>query len=239
MTVRQHRATRARRRLRTISACCVTLHCNVIKRPLIWQSGGRSRPAFNQPAWVNALDAITRGESQSANRMAWTDDLDEWPIDKGRCTPDSPKISVSGVFITKNAMESPESSGWVATAAGFSCAVVENDSCFRLTTPETDKPTYVPYSPNPGRMTPPKPSRSLLDEIRWKCVLMLAHLQLALGSYVLVMRSARPQDDPYLRPWKAARDGTWLLLLVLAYLQYYFMDVHAQIAALPALNVRV
>jgi hypothetical protein len=75
--------------------------------------------------------------------------------------------------------------------------------------------------------------------MRWRCALILAHLQLALGTYVLVMRTARPQDDPYLRPWKAARDGTRLLLLVLAYLQFYFMDVQAQIAALPTLNVWV
>ena len=69
--------------------------------------------------------------------------------------------------------------------------------------------------------------------------LMLAHMQFALGMYVRVIRTARPQDDPYLRPWKVAKDTTWLLLLVLAFLQYYFMDVHAQIAVLPALDVRV
>lgn len=79
----------------------------------------------------------------------------------------------------------------------------------------------------------------LLDEILWTFSLMMAHLQLALGMYVRVMRAARPQDDPYLRPWKVARDATWLSVLVLVYLQFYFMDVHAQIASLPRLDVRI
>ncbi len=77
----------------------------------------------------------------------------------------------------------------------------------------------------------------LRDEIIWPWSLMRAHLQLALSLYFQAMKSARPQDDPYLRPWKVAKDATWLLLLVLAFLQFYFMDVHAQIAALPALSV--
>ena len=68
---------------------------------------------------------------------------------------------------------------------------------------------------------------------------MMAHLRFALTLYARAMRTARPQDDPYLRPWKPAKDGTWLLLLVLAFLQYYFMDVYAQIAALPTLYIRV
>ena len=82
-------------------------------------------------------------------------------------------------------------------------------------------------------------SPRLLDEILWPLSLMVAHLQFALGMYVQVMSTARPLDDPYLRPWKVARDATWLLILVAGYLQYYFVDVHAQIAALPSLDVRV
>jgi hypothetical protein len=77
------------------------------------------------------------------------------------------------------------------------------------------------------------------DTILWRFALMVAHLQFSLSLYFQAMRAARPQDDPYLRPWKVARDGTWFLLLVLGFLQYYFMDVHAQIAALPTLNVRL
>lgn len=88
-------------------------------------------------------------------------------------------------------------------------------------------------------MLRPQPSHKWRDEIFWQLSLTVAHLQFALGMYGRAMRTARPQDDPYLRPWKVAKDGTWFLLLVLAFLQYYFMDVHAQIAALPALNVRV
>lgn len=92
---------------------------------------------------------------------------------------------------------------------------------------------------DPGYMRRPRTSRRLLDEILWSFSLMVAHMQFALGMYVQAMRAARPQDDPYLRPWKVARDATWLMLLVLVCLQYYFMDVHAQIAALPTLEVRV
>ena len=88
-------------------------------------------------------------------------------------------------------------------------------------------------------MRRPQTSRKWLDEILWRPSLMVARLQFALGMYVRAMRTGRPQDDPYLRPWKVAKDSTWLLLLVLAFLQYYFMDVHAQIAALPTLNVWV
>lgn len=88
-------------------------------------------------------------------------------------------------------------------------------------------------------MRRPQTSQSLLDKILWRFALMVAHLQFGLGMYFQAMRTARPQDDPYLRPWKVGRDATWLSLLVVVYLQYYYMDVHAQIAALPALNVRV
>ena len=84
-----------------------------------------------------------------------------------------------------------------------------------------------------------QPSRKQLDELFWQLSLMLAHLQFALGMYGRAMRTARPQDDPYLRPWKVAKDATWLMILVLAFLQFYFMDVNAQIAALPTLSVRV
>ena len=84
-----------------------------------------------------------------------------------------------------------------------------------------------------------QPSKKSLDDFLWQLSLMVAHMQFALGMYGRAMRTARPQDDPYLRPWKVARDATWFLLLVAAYLQYYFMDVQAQIAALPTLDVRV
>lgn len=87
-------------------------------------------------------------------------------------------------------------------------------------------------------MPRPRKPRSLLDDILWPVFLMVAYLEFALRTYVRAMATARPQDDPYLRPWKVAKDGTWFLLLVLAFLQYYFMDVYAQIAALPTLDVR-
>jgi hypothetical protein len=87
-------------------------------------------------------------------------------------------------------------------------------------------------------MRGPQKPQSLLDEILGPLLLVVADLEFWLGMYVDVMRTARPQDDPYLRPWKIARDGTWLLLLVAAYLQYYFLDVQVQIAALPMLYVQ-
>ena len=68
---------------------------------------------------------------------------------------------------------------------------------------------------------------------------MRARMQFALGMYVQVMGTARPQDDPYLRSWKVAKDATWLLFVVVLYLQYYFMDVNLQIATLPRLEIRV
>jgi len=92
--------------------------------------------------------------------------------------------------------------------------------------------------PGNTRQAPP-PSAGMLDEFLWPFALMVAHLQFSLGMYFRVMRAAHPEDDPYLRPWKFAREATWLLLLVLGFLQYYFMDVQAQIAALPVLDVRV
>jgi hypothetical protein len=81
--------------------------------------------------------------------------------------------------------------------------------------------------------------QKLQDDILWKLSLMRAHLEFGLAMYFQAMATDQPQDDPYLRPWKVARDGTWLLLLVLGYLQYYFMEVHAEIAALPRLEVLV
>ncbi|OFW15352.1 MAG: hypothetical protein A3H27_17460 [Acidobacteria bacterium RIFCSPLOWO2_02_FULL_59_13] len=95
------------------------------------------------------------------------------------------------------------------------------------------------HSPNPEKIRRPRKPQSLLDEILSPLVVIVVYLEFWLGMYVQAMRTARPQDDPYLRPWKVARDATWFLLLVAAYLQYYFMDVQAQIAALPTLDVRV
>ena len=87
--------------------------------------------------------------------------------------------------------------------------------------------------PQPGRWS--KQFRQIL----WPFALRRAHLQFAVSTYFRVMATARPQDDPYLRRYKVAKDATWLLLLALAYLQYYFMDVYAQIASLPSLTIRV
>ena len=82
-------------------------------------------------------------------------------------------------------------------------------------------------------------SPNLLQELLWPFALGFAHLQFSLGMYARAMKGTHPETDPYLRPWKVARDATWLLLLVVGFLQYYFIDVQAQIAALPALQVRV
>ena len=88
-------------------------------------------------------------------------------------------------------------------------------------------------------MQRPRRPRSLLDEIVDPLILIGAQLHFALSMYVRAMAVARPQDDPYLRPWKIAKDATWLLLLVVMYLQYYFIDVFSQIAVLPTLDARV
>jgi len=88
-------------------------------------------------------------------------------------------------------------------------------------------------------MRRPRKPVSLLDEILDPLILLGAQLHFALYMYVRAMATARPQDDPYLRPWKIAKDATWLLLLTVAYLQYYFFDVFSQIEALPMLDVRL
>jgi len=82
-------------------------------------------------------------------------------------------------------------------------------------------------------------SPTLLDEILDPIVLVLAQLHFAARMYGRAMATARPQDEPYLRPWKLAKDTTWLLSLVLMYLQYYFMDVLLQIETLPKLDVNI
>lgn len=92
--------------------------------------------------------------------------------------------------------------------------------------------------PKKKKMQRPREPQTQLEKILWSFALVVARLEFALAMYGQAMRTGRPQDDPYLRPWKVAKDGTWLLLLVLAFLQYYFMDVYAQIAALPTLDVR-
>lgn len=88
-------------------------------------------------------------------------------------------------------------------------------------------------------MQRPGKSRTPLDEILDPLILILAQLHFAVTMYGRAMVAARPQDDPYLRPWKVVKDATWLLLVVLMYLQYYFLDVLLQIAMLPKLEVRV
>ena len=72
-----------------------------------------------------------------------------------------------------------------------------------------------------------------------RLMLAIAYLEYGFAMYVRALRTSHPEDDPYLRPWKAAKDGTYLSLLAGAYLQYYFIDVFAQIAALPTLTVIV
>ncbi|OFW27539.1 MAG: hypothetical protein A3H27_18290 [Acidobacteria bacterium RIFCSPLOWO2_02_FULL_59_13] len=70
-------------------------------------------------------------------------------------------------------------------------------------------------------------------------MLGIAYLEYYLSMYVRAFRTNHPEDDPYLRPWKVAKDATWLSLLVGAYLQYYFVQVSTQIASLPTLSVMV
>jgi hypothetical protein len=90
-----------------------------------------------------------------------------------------------------------------------------------------------------------RPNRPLLVRrkpdtgIVWAVMLAIAYLEYYLRCYRLALVSDHPEDDPYLSHWKSARDGTALLFLVLGYLQYYYMDVFAQIAALPRLEVYV
>ena len=61
----------------------------------------------------------------------------------------------------------------------------------------------------------------------------LALLEFHAGCLLKVFSSSHPENDPYLRPWKVAKDAVWLALLAATYLQFYFMDVMVQIASLP------
>jgi hypothetical protein len=45
----------------------------------------------------------------------------------------------------------------------------------------------------------------------------------------------RPTSTRATQLWLTAKQGMWLLLLVLAYLQYYFLDILVQINSLPGI----
>ena len=49
----------------------------------------------------------------------------------------------------------------------------------------------------------------------------------------------RPESSPATRLWHTAKQGMWLLLLVAAYLQYYFLDILVQIESIPNIRVSV
>ena len=46
----------------------------------------------------------------------------------------------------------------------------------------------------------------------------------------------RPASTRATQLWLTAKQGMWLLLLVLAYLQYYFLDILVQIDSLPGIR---
>lgn len=48
-----------------------------------------------------------------------------------------------------------------------------------------------------------------------------------------------PYADPMCRLWRSLKQGLWLTLLVIAYLQYYFIDVLIQIETIPEVRVNL
>jgi hypothetical protein len=41
------------------------------------------------------------------------------------------------------------------------------------------------------------------------------------------------------RYWRIAKEGTWLLLLLAAFLQYYFLDILIEVNSMPELKVNL
>lgn len=48
-----------------------------------------------------------------------------------------------------------------------------------------------------------------------------------------------PYADPVRRLWRSLKQGLWLALLVVAYLQYYFIDVLIQIEKIPEVRANL
>jgi hypothetical protein len=48
-----------------------------------------------------------------------------------------------------------------------------------------------------------------------------------------------PYADPMRRLWRSLKQGLWLALLVVAYLQYYFIDVLPTIETIPEVRVNL
>ena len=69
--------------------------------------------------------------------------------------------------------------------------------------------------------------------------LPLAFVEYYLHCFARVFVVSNPENDPYLRPWKLAKDTILLLVLVAVYLQYHFMNVMVEIASLPFVAVHV
>ena len=57
--------------------------------------------------------------------------------------------------------------------------------------------------------------------------------------YLEEISEKRPERSPVTELWHIARQGMWLLLLVSAYLQYYFLDILVEIDSLPSIQITV
>ena len=53
------------------------------------------------------------------------------------------------------------------------------------------------------------------------------------------MSSGEWREPPSTRHWRTAKQGMWLLLLAAAYLQYYFIEVIAEMEATPLVQATV
>jgi hypothetical protein len=58
-----------------------------------------------------------------------------------------------------------------------------------------------------------------------------------LCRYLEEISRKRPESSRATQFWHTAKQGMWLLLLVAAFLQYYFLDILVEINSLPEIRV--
>ena len=57
--------------------------------------------------------------------------------------------------------------------------------------------------------------------------------------YLEEISAKRPESGAAVRLWQTLKQGTWLLLLAAAFLQYYLIDILLKIDSLPEIRVNV
>ena len=78
-------------------------------------------------------------------------------------------------------------------------------------------------------------NRELMDQLERQSGVALK-TKADVAAYVARMRAAGPSGTTRARTWIALRLAVLSLMLVLAFLQYYLMDVYLQIMSLPSIT---